>query len=57
MLEVAGSETYLHLVADGDALIARIPSQRRPQTGETVHVSADVEHAYFFDAATGEGLE
>jgi ABC-type sugar transport system ATPase subunit len=57
VLEVAGSETYLHLTADGDALIARVPSHRRPQTGETVRVSADVDHAYFFDATTGEGLE
>ena len=54
VLEVAGSETFLHLVADGDALIARVPSHRRPETGETVRVSADVGHAYFFDAATGE---
>ncbi len=57
VLEVAGSETFLHLVAEGDTLIARVPSHRRPETGETVRVSADVGHAYFFDAATGEGLE
>ena len=57
VLEVAGSETFVHLVADGETLIARVASHRRPETGETVRVSADSEHAYFFDAATGEGLE
>jgi multiple sugar transport system ATP-binding protein len=56
VLEVAGSETFIHLVADGDSLIARVPSHRRPQTGDTVRVSADADHAYFFDAETGEGL-
>ena len=56
VLEVAGSETFLHLVADGDTLIARVPSHRRPETGDTVRVSADANHAYFFDAETGEGL-
>ena len=56
VLEVAGSETFLHLVADGEPLIARVPSHRRPEAGETVRVSADLDHAYFFDAATGEGL-
>ena len=57
VLEVAGSETFLHLVADGDTLIARVPSHRRPETGDTVRVSADADHAYFFDASTGEGLD
>jgi ABC-type sugar transport system ATPase subunit len=57
VLEVAGSETFLHLTADGETLIARVPSHRRPETGETVRVSADANHAYFFDAASGEGLE
>jgi ABC-type sugar transport system ATPase subunit len=56
VLEVAGSETYVHLVADGETLVARVPSQRRPETGEVVRLSADPEHAYFFDAATGERL-
>ncbi len=37
-------------------MIARVASDRRPEIGETVRVSADAEHAYFFDAATGESL-
>jgi multiple sugar transport system ATP-binding protein len=56
VLEVAGSESFLHLVADGESLIARVPSHERPEAGETVRVSADLAHAYFFDAETGEGL-
>jgi ABC-type sugar transport system ATPase subunit len=56
VLEVAGSESFLHLVANGESLIARVPSHRRPEVDETVRVSADLDHAYFFDATTGEGL-
>ncbi len=56
VLEVAGSETFVHLVADGKALIARVASNRRPEAGETVRVSADSEYVYVFDAATGESL-
>ena len=56
VVEVAGSETYVHLVANGESLIARVPSHRRPQTGDTVRLSADPDHAYFFDGATGESL-
>jgi multiple sugar transport system ATP-binding protein len=56
VIEVAGSETYVHLVADGEALIARVPSQARPSIGDAVSVRADSEHAYFFEAATGERL-
>lgn len=57
VVEVAGSETFVHLVANGETLIARVPSHRRPNTGDTVRVSADDGHAYFFDATTGESLE
>ncbi len=56
VLEVAGSETYVHLVADGETLVARVPSQRRPETGDTVLLSADPDNAYFFDAKTGDSL-
>ena len=56
VLEVAGSETYVHLVADGETLVARVPSQRRPETGDTVRLSADPDNAYFFDAKTGVSL-
>jgi multiple sugar transport system ATP-binding protein len=56
VLEVAGSETFVHLVTDGESLVARVPSHRRPETGQTVRVSADSAHAYFFVATTGEGL-
>ena len=56
VLEVAGSETFVHLVADGKTLVARVPSQRRPETGETVRLSAAADHLYLFDGATGESL-
>lgn len=56
VLEVAGSETYVHMAANGDALIARVPSHLRPEIGSTVWLGADAEHLYLFDAVTGDSL-
>ena len=56
VVEVAGSETFVHLVAEGEALIARVPSQARPSPGDTVRVRAESDHANFFDAVSGERL-
>ena len=56
VLEVAGSETYVHLSANGDTLVARVPSQLRPEIGSTVWLSADADHLYLFDASTGDSL-
>ncbi len=56
VLEVAGSETYVHLAAKGDTLVARVPSELRPGIGSTVWLSAEANHLYLFDASTGDSL-
>jgi multiple sugar transport system ATP-binding protein len=56
VVEVAGSETYLHLAANGSTLIARVGTRLRPEIGSTVGVHADASHVYLFDAATGMAL-
>ena len=56
VVEIAGSETYLHLAADGSTFIARVGTRLRPEIGSTMHVLADAKHLYLFDAATGMAL-
>ncbi len=53
VVEIAGSETYLHLIAGEHELIARVGPELRPRIGETLRVHAEHEHLHYFDAATG----
>jgi ABC-type sugar transport system ATPase subunit len=53
LVEPAGGDALVHLVAEGERLVARVPSDGRPAVGETVRVSARLEDLAFFDAATG----
>jgi multiple sugar transport system ATP-binding protein len=57
IVEVAGNETFLHLTAEGSTLVARLGTRLRPAIGSTVLISADADHLYLFDAATGAALE
>ena len=57
IVEVAGNETFLHLTAERSTLVARLGTRLRPAIGSTVLVSADADHLYLFDAATGAALE
>jgi ABC-type sugar transport system ATPase subunit len=53
LVEPAGGDALVHLVAGGEKLVARVASDGRPAVGETVRVSARPEDLAFFDAATG----
>jgi multiple sugar transport system ATP-binding protein len=54
VVEAAGNETFLHLVADGHRLVARVGPELRPELGATVRVAVDRAHAYLFDAESGD---
>jgi ABC-type sugar transport system ATPase subunit len=56
VVEMAGSESYVFLRADGVDLVARVPSERRPGAGESVRVRARPEAVHVFDAETGLAL-
>jgi ABC-type sugar transport system ATPase subunit len=53
LVEPAGGDALVHLVAGGERLVARVPSDGRPAVGESVRVSARLEDLAFFDASTG----
>ena len=56
VVEMAGNETFLHLLASGSPLVARVGADVRPPVGSIVRVSASTTSAYVFDAETGETL-
>jgi multiple sugar transport system ATP-binding protein len=56
VVEAAGNETFLHLSAGGQALIARVGADLRPQVGSIVRVELPRRLAYLFDAVSGRTL-
>jgi ABC-type sugar transport system ATPase subunit len=56
VVEPAGSETYLHVRADGLALTIRTGADWRPAVGSLVAVGFAPERAYVFDADSGVTL-
>jgi ABC-type sugar transport system ATPase subunit len=56
VVERAGSETLVYLVADGVELVARASPDVRLTVGATMHVGVAARNVYLFDAETGETL-
>jgi multiple sugar transport system ATP-binding protein len=56
IVEAAGSETFLHLSAGTDAVIARVGAELRPSVGSTVWGRLSEGSAYLFDADSGTTL-
>jgi multiple sugar transport system ATP-binding protein len=57
LVETAGNETFLHLDAGGQRLVARAGPDQRPAVGSTVAVGVSVPgRVHVFDAESGEAL-
>ena len=56
VVEEAGSETYLRLVADGHQIVARVAASVRPAIGEPLALHVRREHVHLFDSETGQAL-
>jgi ABC-type sugar transport system ATPase subunit len=56
VVEVAGSEAFIHLRAEGHPVVARVPADRRPDPGAVVRLGAASAHLYLFDAESGERI-
>jgi multiple sugar transport system ATP-binding protein len=52
VVEQMGNEVIVYLKAGSDSLIARVPPQNAPRTGESVSVGFMPDHLHFFDAET-----
>ena len=57
LVESAGSETYIHVLAGGESLVVRTSQSLRPPIGSTVWVQAYIEACRVFDAETGAALD
>ncbi|MDQ6621327.1 MAG: sn-glycerol-3-phosphate import ATP-binding protein UgpC [Pseudomonadota bacterium] len=56
VVEALGADTLLHLDVGGRNVIARLPHGVMPAIGTTLHVRANPERVYLFDAQTGARL-
>jgi multiple sugar transport system ATP-binding protein len=54
VVEEVGADTHVFCDSQLGKLVARVPSEDAPRPGERVKLRPRVEHAHFFDAATGE---
>ena len=53
IVEALGADTLLHLDVGGRNVIARLPHGVMPAVGTTMHVRANPDRVYVFDATTG----
>ncbi len=56
LVEAAGNETYLHLAADDDRLVARVGEHVRPAVGGRLGLDVARSDVYVFDADSGAAL-
>ncbi|HYF45635.1 MAG TPA: TOBE domain-containing protein, partial [Acidimicrobiales bacterium] len=56
IVEYAGPSTYVHVEVGAHVVVARTDPGTRPQVGDRVAVTAQPEHVYLFDGATGETI-
>jgi len=56
LVEMAGSETFVRLTADGAPLVARVPPGQSVAPGSNVRVRIPPDRVHLFDAQTGERL-
>lgn len=56
VVEVLGSEQYVHLAVDGQSLTAKVLKDRRVRADETVTLIAGPRAVHLFDPETGQAL-
>jgi ABC-type sugar transport system ATPase subunit len=57
LVELAGSEAFVHLTADGATLVVRVGADDRPRPGDAVQIAVSHRDLHLFDAETGQRLE
>jgi len=56
VVEFLGNEELIHAKADGNEIVAIIPSARQVKAGDSVHLGIPYEKLHLFDAETEEAL-
>ena len=57
LVELVGSEAFVHLTVEGATLVARVAAAARPQAGARVDFAVRREDVHLFDRETGRRLE
>jgi multiple sugar transport system ATP-binding protein len=55
-VEMLGAEQYVHVVAEGGELTARVPREQQVKAGQAVRFRADAKHLYLFNPDSGATL-
>jgi multiple sugar transport system ATP-binding protein len=56
VVEMMGSEQYLHLVSEGDAFLARVDPRSQARTGQPIEVVFNMANMHTFDSESGSAL-
>ncbi len=56
VVEMLGSEQYVHAAVDGGSLTARVPRDRTLKVAQTVTFTAEARHLHLFDHESGRSL-
>ena len=56
VVEMVGSEAYLHFITEGVKAVARVGSGSKARTGDIVKLAFDKNKIYLFDAKTEESI-
>jgi len=55
-VEMLGAEQYVHFLADGGELTARVPRERPVKAGQSVAFTSEAKHLYLFDRQSALAL-
>jgi multiple sugar transport system ATP-binding protein len=56
VIEMMGNELYLHLVAEGDAFLARVDPRSRARPGQRIEVVFNMANMHAFEAESGTAI-
>jgi multiple sugar transport system ATP-binding protein len=56
VVEYMGNEELIHLRAEGNEIVALLPSDRKVQVGEQIPLAVALDHLYLFDPDTEKSL-
>jgi multiple sugar transport system ATP-binding protein len=54
--ELMGADVYLHLLLEGQPLLARADARTRARPGEEIDVALEIDRLYFFDPSTEQAI-
>ena len=56
VIEIMGSEIYLHLITEGESFLARVDPRSKARPGQRTEVIFDMANMHAFDSKSGQVL-